>query len=658
MRRFLLVWLPLLTALTLSTGTAQAVVVDLNPAQTGQVSVPFAVADWSSYYGVALIPGARSGLSTTASYLASAGVPSVASNDPCSDPAHQTETDLLWAGSWPTNSNDQLQPLCWHGGAVMHRNETFSLEWESVAPNSYWSGTKAYVQQYLKDVAASNGSLNSPYADTTQYWDGQKTERRAANTSLFGGGCDDNGTARCNFGSLNGSGPGHALPATSDCPPSGSNQFFQGPFGSITTAPNNLCVTDSAVRHEVTSLIDNDGLIAHTQPGYTPLVVVLTPPGVEVCLDSSGTMCSANGDAASVKAQFCSYHAEMFDAKSGHRVAYVVQPWTALTGCDEPDAPQIKLTDPPDKLAAEVGASLVSPLSQAQISGIVNPDLNGWFGETGLEIDDQNGCQPLGNHLDQVTLSSGTNNPYFIQREFNNASVLSNDPYTYQGCTPQVILAPSFVVPSKVDAHEVLGLDGSASASTLLIPNHDYRWSFGDGTTGVGPSVVHSYAKAGYYRVKLTVTDRGGNVRTLSQAIEVLTADGQPPSSHTGGGHHHSTQFKVHLQLLPQSLKDVLNRGLQVRVSSNEQADGFATLLIPQSAAKRAHIHGNRTSSGVVVGRGTVSGIKDGTVTMRVRVSSSTAKRLAPLKYLGLTLRMALVGKGGKHLSVQVTGRY
>ena len=57
---------------------------------------------------------------------------------------------------------------------------------------------------------------------------------------------------------------------------------------------NNLCLTDSDVQHEVTSLIDNDGLIAHTQPGHTPLVTVLTPPGVVVCLDSTGNLCSSN----------------------------------------------------------------------------------------------------------------------------------------------------------------------------------------------------------------------------------------------------------------------------------------------------------------------------------------------------------------------------
>ncbi len=42
--------------------------------------------------------------------------------------------------------------------------------------------------------AASNQLVN-PYSDTTQYWDGPNVQDRAAYSSVFGGGCDDNGTA-------------------------------------------------------------------------------------------------------------------------------------------------------------------------------------------------------------------------------------------------------------------------------------------------------------------------------------------------------------------------------------------------------------------------------------------------------------------------------
>ncbi|HZU61128.1 MAG TPA: PKD domain-containing protein, partial [Solirubrobacteraceae bacterium] len=366
-------------------------------------------------------------------------------------------------------------------------------------------------------------------------------------------------------------------------------------------------------------------------------------------IGSSFTLKAPPSTGNPLPARFCSYHSQV--TVGGRVFAYVVQPWTAMTQCDDPLAPQIPQAPPPDELAKDVGIRLVSPLSQSQIASIINPQFNGWFAQDGSEIND--GCLPQSG-LDNVTVGSGT---YLLQPEFNNAALMESDPFTYFGCAPNVILSPSFVVPSSIDQGEAVGFDGSTTASTLIVPNGQYQWNFGDGSKlSFGASVVHRFAKAGYYHVTLTVTDRGWNTRSVTQTVEVLQSNGQPPSS---GGHHHGPPaFKVHLELLPQSLKQVLSSGLQVRVSSNEAADGFATLLIPQSVAKKANISGHRTSSGVVVGRGTVSGIKAGSVSLRVRVSSSTASRLAHVGYLSLTLRLALAGQSGGHVTVQATGRY
>ncbi len=46
--------------------------------------------------------------------------------------------------------------LCYQGGAVMHKNETFALTWDP--QRTYWSGTRGYVEQYLRDVADGSGS--------------------------------------------------------------------------------------------------------------------------------------------------------------------------------------------------------------------------------------------------------------------------------------------------------------------------------------------------------------------------------------------------------------------------------------------------------------------------------------------------------------------
>ena len=40
--------------------------------------------------------------------------------------------------------------------------------------------------------------------------------------------------------------------------------------------------------------------------------------------------------------------------------------------------------------------------------------------------------------------------------------------------------------------------------------SYNYRWDFGDGTTGEGKIISHTYASAGTFRVHLVVYDSGG----------------------------------------------------------------------------------------------------------------------------------------------------
>lgn len=55
-----------------------------------------------------------------------------------------------------------------------------------------------------------------------------------------------------------------------------------------------------------------------------------------------------------------------------------------------------------------------------------------------------------------------------------------------------------------------------------------YRWDFGDGTTGNGPAVSHSYAQAGSYTARLTVTDKDG-AQAADTATVQLNATNQAP---------------------------------------------------------------------------------------------------------------------------------
>ena len=43
-------------------------------------------------------------------------------------------------------------------------------------------------------------------------------------------------------------------------------------------------------------MVSQTGILGRTQPGYTPLVTLLMPPRVKMCLDAAGALCSVNGN--------------------------------------------------------------------------------------------------------------------------------------------------------------------------------------------------------------------------------------------------------------------------------------------------------------------------------------------------------------------------
>ncbi len=601
--------LTVLSTLIMSAGSGKAVVVDMNPGASGAPSVSYPT-DQGSYYGVALVPGTRANLGP-------AGVPTVNSSGPCEDPWLSGD---LGGPLLPSNG------ICWHdGGSVLHSNETFALPWD---PNPDKDYAAPYVEQFLRDVADGSGTLSSPYAAVTQYND---ATGRAGNSSVYGGGFEDQ-TAY----------PGNG------CTVSGTHHYdLVG--NSYEDVPNDVCLTDAQLRNELDAMVVHDGIASRVQPGHAPLLVLLTPPGVETCLDGAGHLCSANSDSTRVPAQFCSYHSQI--NVGGVEYEYLVQPWSTQTGCDEPDVTPIPNPVDPSQLATLQGMRLVSPLSQAQLATIADPGLNGWFALNGSEIND-NECTPIDQQLDKVTVGNSAQNPYFLQREFSNAGVIVNSPNSYP-CTPNVVLQASFVVPSAVDAGDVVDFDGSESPASLLVPNANYSWNFGDGVTAVGPSVEHSYGRGGAYTVSLTVTDRGGNVSTLRQTVTVLGPSGQivvPPRSPL-------SVFEARLQLLPEGLRTVLRHGIALRVSSNSRAAGVATVLISRSAARKAHIHYGHSST-VVIGRGTVSGVKNGVVHLHLKFSRSMVAKLKRLHHVSLTVRLSLVAAGNRRLTLDAAGRY
>ena len=87
---------------------------------------------------------------------------------------------------------------------------------------------------------------------------------------------------------------------------------------------------------------------------------------------------------------------------------------------------------------------------------------------------------------------------------------------------------PSFTFsPAQPAIGQAVFFNGSTSTAA---PGHtiaSYSWTFGDGSTGTGATITHTYTTAGSYAVQLTVTDDLG--QSVTSSAQTVTP-GSPPS--------------------------------------------------------------------------------------------------------------------------------
>ena len=97
-----------------------------------------------------------------------------------------------------------------------------------------------------------------------------------------------------------------------------------------------------------------------------------------------------------------------------------------------------------------------------------------------------------------------------------------------QGALPTAVVLTS---PSAPTVNQAVNFNGSSSKAAPGRVIRSYDWDFGDGSTGSGPTVQHTYTAAGTYTVLLTVTDDAGRVSTATTGVTVGT--GLPTSDFT-----------------------------------------------------------------------------------------------------------------------------
>jgi PKD repeat protein len=95
---------------------------------------------------------------------------------------------------------------------------------------------------------------------------------------------------------------------------------------------------------------------------------------------------------------------------------------------------------------------------------------------------------------------------------------------TLVACIPIPVITVS---PSPVVAGKEVSFDASETMISNVPEDNvgvSYDWDFGDGNSGDGKTVTHTYEKAGTYKVTLTVVDSAGREGRATEEVEVKAA--------------------------------------------------------------------------------------------------------------------------------------
>ena len=102
--------------------------------------------------------------------------------------------------------------------------------------------------------------------------------------------------------------------------------------------------------------------------------------------------------------------------------------------------------------------------------------------------------------------------------------------------TSTVVVTAANALPTAAFTSATQDLTATVDAAGSTDPDGTiagHAWEFGDGATGTGVTAEHTYAAAGSYQVKLTVTDNRGGTATQTATVTVAAANVAPVAAFT-----------------------------------------------------------------------------------------------------------------------------
>jgi IPT/TIG domain len=270
------------------------------------------------------------------------------------------------------------QQIGYHGGPIMPSNTNYALYWDPSGAPEYPAGYQSGIDRYFEDLAHDSGGDQNTDSILTQY--GDQAGEYANYNSHFGGALIDT----------------DAYPAN-----------------GCSAAP--ICLTVAQLRTEITKYVEAHGLPMDLDHEY----FLLTPPGVESCIEAAGHECSAGTKHSS----YCSFHS--YISTGTGTIIYANTPFMEGTNCDYGEEhPNNNSSD------ATLGGGLVHEHSES----LTDPEFTAWYYEKGKEKEEiADRCrtfkeateygEPLGRAPDGAKYNQVINGDlYYYQQMWSNAT--------------------------------------------------------------------------------------------------------------------------------------------------------------------------------------------------------------------------------------------
>ncbi len=305
-----------------------------------------------------------------------------ATTGPDTTPAFQARIGNIFGMIAPTGAQSgQLSnqapasgSLYYNGGPIMSQNNAYTIFWQP-SGYSFPAGYVNNLNQFFKDLQATQGSNTNTYDNATQYYqqssDGTKTFVQNKVT-LAGTAVDTN--------SLPPLDPVNC-PDTPVAAAGGANGNQSATAG---------CVTDAQVQQEISAVVKAKGWPVNNNTEF----FMYTAPNIGTCFPAQVGE-GAGGVGTTVTAPlcsfsyFCAYHSSYFDStiNTNSQIIYANMPYDAQTAgnpltCDVGDYPNGNPSDPE-----------ISTTSHEQNESITDPFGTGWWDSNSADsaAGDENG---------------------------------------------------------------------------------------------------------------------------------------------------------------------------------------------------------------------------------------------------------------------------